>query len=68
MKERLGPGAWRDEEGAVHFDLVEILRYAGLPDCPENREILAKVICDFAADTHPGAEVIHVTTQNVANN
>jgi hypothetical protein len=34
---RLGPGAWVDREGALHFSVPEILAHLHLPDTPEGR-------------------------------
>ena len=56
--EILGPGAWKDKDGSIHFSVPDILAYVQLPDTPENRTTLEGVIRDFIAAAHPGAQVI----------
>ena len=66
--EVLGPGLWQDKEGGIHFSLPEMLSHIKLPDTPENRALLTRVIMDFVTSEHPEAEIIQQNITNVANN
>ena len=51
----LAPGMWLDREGCVTFELSEILAHLGIPESPENRRILERVITDRLAQQFPTA-------------
>ncbi len=48
MAERLAPGIWKDQNGAVHINIPELMALFELEDTPENharcRDIAEKVI------------------------
>jgi hypothetical protein len=39
---------WVDENGALHFDIVEMVRCAGYEPTPDNLRAMAKTIRDMA--------------------
>lgn len=43
-KEYLAPGAWVDQDNALHFSLPDILEFLGVEDTEENRALLTEQI------------------------
>jgi len=58
LASRLGPGAWVDTAGALHFSLPELLAALAIEDTPANREELRRVIRDVMLAELPDVAIV----------
>lgn len=55
--ERLAPGVYVTEDGALHLDVAELLKAAGYADTPENRQTLVDVAHELARQRWPHVRI-----------
>ena len=54
----LGPGLWADAQGAVHFSVLELLAFVGLPDHPANRAECIRVVREVLGAECPDTLIV----------
>ena len=55
---RLGPGAWVDKDGGLHFSVPELLAVFSWPDDAEHRGLVNQMIREVMAREAPRCEII----------
>jgi hypothetical protein len=57
MTEKLAPGVYVTDDGALHLDLGEMLEANGWTDTPENREMLTRAAHDVFRAANPDVKI-----------
>ena len=52
---RLAPGFWVDRDGALHVSIPELLALADLPDTPEDRAAVQRIVDDIIVEHLPAS-------------
>ena len=55
---RLGPGAWMDRDGGLHFSVPEILAHYGVRDTPAERARVQDMIAEMIRELYPETTVV----------
>ena len=58
LKERIGPGVWVDQAGALHWSIPELLTHFGWPDDAEHRQWVERVIKEKVLEQWPGTRIV----------
>jgi hypothetical protein len=58
MRERIAPGIWRDANGDIHWSITELLEMVDLPDTPEHRAKVEKMLEDLMRREKPDVKII----------
>lgn len=60
MIEKLAPGVYVTDDGALHLDIAEMLAAHGWADTPENRETLTRAAHEAIRQSWPDTPITEV--------
>lgn len=59
LGKRLGPGIWEDADGHIHWSIPELLAMVDLPDTPENRDEVIRMLTALMKKNRPNDALIY---------
>ncbi len=58
LNERLAPGFWVDQTGALHCSIPEVLDFLGIEDTPENRNVVLEQFYKVSRERNPDVDIV----------